>query len=183
MQPLSQNHKDLGVVYTPEILVNYICQTTIHQYIIERLIELDDPKISLKTNLQDIESLDTFTQHKICQVLSEITILDPAVGVGYFLISSFKVLENLHTALIKAKIQKRTITDIIENIVVKSLFGVDISLKTVNLCLENLNKFIISSYPMIDRKKLEKSLKQQVKQGNALIGNTFDESMISNNED
>ena len=177
MQPLSQSHKDLGVVYTPEILVNYICQTTIHQYIVERLTKLCDFKISLKTNFLDIENLDTSTQNKILEILSEITILDPAVGVGYFLLSSFKVLEDLHKALIRLKIQKRAIIDIIENTLVKSLFGVDISLKTVNLCLENLYMLIISRYPMIDKKKLINSLKQQIKYGNALIGNTFDESM------
>ena len=183
MQPLSQFHKDLGIVYTPEILVNYICQTTIHQYIVERLTEPSDPEISLKTNLLDIESLDTSTQCKILAILTEITILDPAVGVGCFLMSSFEVLENLHNALIRVKIQEKAITDIIENDIVKSLFGVDIAIKSVNLCLENPHRFIISRYPMIDRKRLEKSLKQQIKNGNALIGNTFDESMTSNNEE
>ncbi|MHA1206984.1 MAG: Eco57I restriction-modification methylase domain-containing protein, partial [Candidatus Hodarchaeales archaeon] len=182
MQPLSQSHKDLGVVYTPEILVNYICQTTIHQYIVERLTELCDFKILLKTRFLDIENLDTTTQKKILEILSEITILDPAVGVGYFLLSSFKVLEDLHEALIRVNVQKRTITDIIENILVKSLFGVDISLKTVNLCRESLQKLIISRYPMIDKKRLKKSLKQQIKFGNALIGNTFNESMTYSDE-
>ncbi len=182
MQPLSQSHKDLGVVYTPEILVDYICQTTIHHHIVERLTELVGIKISLKTNFLDIDHFDVSTQKKILEILSEITVLDPAVGVGYFLLSSFKVLEDLHKALIGVNIQKRTITDIIENIIVKSLFGVDVSLKTVNLCLENLHKFIISKYPRIDKKGLRKSLKQQIKCGNTLIGNTFDESMPFSDE-
>jgi Alw26I/Eco31I/Esp3I family type II restriction m6 adenine DNA methyltransferase len=182
MQPLSQFHKDLGVVYTPEILVNYICQTTIHQHIIEELSEFRGSEVTQKTRFLDIDSLDPNIQHKVLGILSEITILDPAVGAGYFLLSSFKVLEDFHKALIRTKVQDKAINDVIENIIIKCLFGVDISLKTANLCLETLYNHISLKYPMIDKLRLKKSLKQQIKCGNALIGNTFNELMTSSDE-
>ena len=44
MHSLPQVNKDLGIVYTPEELVQYICQTTIHRYILDKLND------KLKTN-------------------------------------------------------------------------------------------------------------------------------------
>lgn len=183
MQPLPQLNKDLGVVYSPEILVNYICQTTIHRYLIERLNDTRDLDISLPFTILEVENLERDIQHTIPGILSEISIIDPAVGVGYFLQSSFDVLEDLHNTLIKANIQKRTITDIVKNTIVKSLFGVDISQEAVNSCIERLHKYITSRYPTIDGNRLDKTLKKQIKTGNALIGNTFNTSMTSRTEE
>jgi hypothetical protein len=183
MQPLPQLNKDLGIVYSPEILVNYICQTTIHQYIIERINDNRDPKISLPFTTLRIKNLEREIQHVLQNILSEINIIDPAVGVGYFLQSSFDILEDLHTTLIEANIQERTITDIVENTIVKSLFGVDISQQAVNSCIERLHKYITSRYPTIDDNRLKKTLKNQIKTGNALIGNTFDKSKTSSTEE
>ncbi len=183
MRPLPRLHKDLGVVYTPEILVNYICKTTVHRYIIERLNDTRDPKNSLSLAIIEVEDLKNDIQREILNILSEITIIDPAVGVGYFLRSSFDVLEDLHNALIKTNIQERAITNIVEKTIVKSLFGVDISQKTVNSCIERLHKYITSRYPTINDSGLRKSLKKQIKTGNALIGNTFNKSMTSSSEE
>ena len=178
MQPLSQMHKDLGVVYSPEILVNYICETTIQHYIIQRLNKNLNPKLLFPLKVSAINDLAFDVQAKLLTIISDITIIDPAVGAGYFLLSAFKVLENLHKALIEAKIQKRTIVDIVENSIVKSLYGVDISSEAVKSCVENLQKYISSRYPKIHDKELLDSLKHQIKVGNALIGNTFDNSSI-----
>ncbi|MHA2318821.1 MAG: Eco57I restriction-modification methylase domain-containing protein [Candidatus Hodarchaeales archaeon] len=183
MQSLPQLKKDLGVVYSPEILVNYICQTTIHQYIIERLNDTGDLEISPPFTILEDENLESEIQDAINIILSEIKIIDPAVGVGYFLQSSFDVLEDLHNTLIKANIQERAITDIVENTIVKSLFGVDISQQSVNSCIERLHKYITSRYPTIDANRLKKTLKKQIKTGNALIGNTFNKSMTSSTEE
>ena len=71
-----------------------------------------DKRSGLTSSTLDIENLENDIQRAIIPILSEINIIDPAVGVGYFLLSSFEVLVDIHKTLIKAKIQERTITDI-----------------------------------------------------------------------
>ena len=108
MRSLPQEHKDLGVVYTPEELVRYLCSTTIHNYILDKLYEKLGTTYSLQSSTLDIGNLEPKVQQTVLKILDNITLIDPAVGLGFFLISSFKILEDIHKMLIRSGTQKKS---------------------------------------------------------------------------
>ncbi|MHA1995762.1 MAG: Eco57I restriction-modification methylase domain-containing protein [Candidatus Hodarchaeales archaeon] len=168
MTLLSQDHKDLGVVYTPRILVEFICKTTIHTFILDHL--------NRKSKIQGIlvfTDLPPETYDKALTLLEGIRILDPAVGVGFFLQTSFDVLLKLHLSLIELGVQKKPVNQIRLEIVKNNLFGVDISEKAVKLCRENLARLAYDNNKEIDAQKVVSNLKLHVKIGNTLIGRSF----------
>ena len=65
MRSLPQEHKDLGVVYTPEELVRYLCTTTINNYILDRLNEKLEINYSLKSSTIDINNLEPKVQQTV----------------------------------------------------------------------------------------------------------------------
>ncbi len=175
MKALSQDHKDLGVVYTPQILVEYICTTAIHTYLLKHLNRELKTDLALEWNKLRIEDLSSKTHRVILKLLEEITIIDPAVGSGYFLKTSFTVLLKLHESLIKLGIQKKAIGQIRLEIVTKNLIGVDISKKAIELCREMLISLVSKGESSINLYELNTKLKLHIKKGNSLIGNTFTE--------
>ncbi len=182
MKPLSQDHKDLGVVYTPEILVEFICSTAIYTYISNHLkYKGMDYSISQLDNME-VEKLPREVLSVILNLIEEITVIDPAVGAGYFLENAFNVLFKIHQVLIRLGVQKKPLSQISSQIVTKNLFGVDISNKAVELCREKLKDLIITSESDFDGTKIEKLLKYHIKVGNSLIGNTLQRKDITISE-
>ncbi|MHA2095930.1 MAG: Eco57I restriction-modification methylase domain-containing protein, partial [Candidatus Hodarchaeales archaeon] len=173
MKSLSQDHKDLGIVYTPDVLVKYICITSIHTYILEHLDHEAKPEIDSEKKELILDGLPSEVLKGILDLLDEITILDPAVGAGYFLQVSFTVLLNIHEALIQLGIQQKSLDQIRLEILTRNLYGVDISKKAVELCLENLISLIPEESSIIDKNNINLILKEHIKIGNSLIGNTF----------
>ena len=98
-----------GKVYTPDKITIYIAKTTIDRFLIEKI----NNKFS--TNLLNLDTLYgryihkdkegqisvdlSITEHDLEQfkflfkVLQFLTVLDPAVGSGQFLIAAFNILE------------------------------------------------------------------------------------------
>ncbi len=173
MKPLSQDHKDLGVVYTPDILVQYICRTAIHEYIIEYMIRKNNIKLIVQNGQLKLENLSKEIQTTILNLIEQLTILDPAVGTGYFLQSAFEILFEIHQNLVNLGIQQKSFDQIREEIVSKNLYGVDISKRAVKLCQERLFAVIGIKELRIPEKNLETMLKHHIRVGNSLIGNTF----------
>ncbi|MFX1417944.1 MAG: Eco57I restriction-modification methylase domain-containing protein [Promethearchaeota archaeon] len=178
-------HKE-GIVYTPEKIVNYIAKTAIHKFLIEKInVKFSTKFLNLnklighsvqKTKNRGIVS-DVFINKSkkekleyILNVLKGLTILDPAVGNGRFLIAALKIIEKLYLKLKELGIINWSHYEIREYIISKTLYGVDIESEAI----ENTKKkmFIVLKDMISDLKKVMDfpNIDSNYKVGNAIIG-------------
>ncbi|MHA3962577.1 MAG: Eco57I restriction-modification methylase domain-containing protein [Candidatus Thorarchaeota archaeon SMTZ1-45] len=148
--PSRTHRKNTGTFYTPESLAKLIAQDAIFAWISNRV----------GCMIMDIEGLDRLTpsiQRHLLQDIKDITILDPAVGDGIFLISAGELISEIRLALgdkeSREVVRKTTVND--------SLFGVDLSKQAVESCIKRLAKWSrLSSRPR----------DTNIKVGNSLVG-------------
>ena len=100
------NQKAFGAYYTRPEITGYLAERSIHQMILERVHEPAIPELGLKEISFDTVSdllarMDARTALKLVnEVLPSITILDPAVGSGAFLVAALKCLINVYYAIV-----------------------------------------------------------------------------------
>jgi hypothetical protein len=100
------NQKAFGAYYTRPEITSYLADRSIHQLILERvhepaMPELNLPEIKFDTVADLLARMDARTALKLVnQVLPSITILDPAVGSGAFLVAALKSLVNVYCAVV-----------------------------------------------------------------------------------
>ncbi len=100
------NQKAFGAYYTRPEITGYLADRSIHQLILERVHEPALPELGLKevkfATVPDLLArMDTRTALKLVnEVLPSITILDPAVGSGAFLVAALKSLINVYYAVV-----------------------------------------------------------------------------------
>lgn len=167
--------KDLGIVYTPEEITKFLCIYTIFPYIIDKINSHFGTEYEFKSS-EEIEDLFlTMSSSQLLyasEVVKNIKILDPAVGIGYFLQESVRVLERLYKIFVSTKTIGYDITTIREWIITNNLYGVDISHEAVKECKQNLMGLIQKNNDHII--KNPKEIHSQIKTGNTLIGRISD---------
>ena len=100
------NQKAFGAYYTRPEITGYLAERSIHQMILERVHEPAIRELGLKEIKFDTVSdllarMDARTALKLVgEVLPSITILDPAVGSGAFLVAALKCLINVYYAVV-----------------------------------------------------------------------------------
>lgn len=100
------NQKAFGAYYTRPEITGYLAERSIHQLILERvhepaLPELGLPEIKFGSVADLLARMDTRTALKLVdKVLPSITVLDPAVGSGAFLVAALKCLINVYYAVV-----------------------------------------------------------------------------------
>lgn len=100
------NQKAFGAYYTRPEITGYLAERSIHQLILERVHEPAMPELGLKevkfASVADLLArMDARTALKLVnEVLPSITILDPAVGSGAFLVAALKTLVNVYYAVV-----------------------------------------------------------------------------------
>jgi hypothetical protein len=100
------NQKAFGAYYTRPEITGYLAERSIHKLILERVREPAIPELKLKEIKFDTVSellarMDARTALKLVEnVLPSITILDPAVGSGAFLVAALKTLINVYYAVV-----------------------------------------------------------------------------------
>ncbi|MFZ4480983.1 MAG: DNA methyltransferase, partial [Rhodoferax sp.] len=100
------NQKAFGAYYTRPEITGYLAERSIHKMILERVHEPAIPELGLKEIKFDTVSdllarMDARTALKLVnEVLPSITILDPAVGSGAFLVAALKCLINVYYAVV-----------------------------------------------------------------------------------
>lgn len=100
------NQKAFGAYYTRPEITSYLADRSIHQLILERVYEPAMPELGLKevkfaTVADLLARMDGSTALKLVnEVLPSITILDPAVGSGAFLVAALKSLVNVYYAVV-----------------------------------------------------------------------------------
>lgn len=100
------NQKAFGAYYTRPEITSYLADRSIHKLILERVYEPAFPELGLKEIKFDtvpdmLARMDARTALKLVnKVLPSITILDPAVGSGAFLVAALKSLINVYYAVV-----------------------------------------------------------------------------------
>lgn len=100
------NQKAFGAYYTRPEITSYLAERSIHKLILERIYEPALPELSLKEIKFDsvpdlLAKMDARTALKLVnEVLPSITVLDPAVGSGAFLVAALKCLINVYYAVV-----------------------------------------------------------------------------------
>jgi len=100
------NQKAFGAYYTRPEITGYLAERSIHKLVLERinvpaLPEFNLPAIHFNSVAELLARMDTRTALKLVgEVLPSITVLDPAVGSGAFLVAALKALINIYYAVV-----------------------------------------------------------------------------------
>ncbi len=161
--PLSITTKDLGKIYTPSILAQFISPRTITYFLFAQLNKEFPYGEFTSENILDI--FDQFIERdlrRVYQILRNIKIIDPTVGSGNLLLESYRFLVSFFEYLKNKGIEKRSKVQFCQDIVQNNLFGVYISKTAINNCKESF----LTILPFNNRNE---KIKFNLFQGDALI--------------
>ncbi|MGL5955927.1 MAG: Eco57I restriction-modification methylase domain-containing protein, partial [Brevinema sp.] len=94
-------YKD-GSYFTPASITMYMCKQVIHKQIIQQFNEIFDLKCNNIDELENYASANFYKndiREKALKIIDNITIIDPAVGSGHFLVSALNELIALKSRL------------------------------------------------------------------------------------
>ena len=175
-----------GTVYTPEKIANYIAKTTIEKFLLEKINYKFSTKVQSLNKLfekyiQKDNNKQVFIEGAITKgdreqfeyifdVLKVLTVLDPAVGSGHFLIAALRIIEEYYFNLRSLGIIHWSNYKIREYIISNTLFGVDIENKAIEITKHRL--FLALSDLINDRIDLKTipNFDLNYRVGNAIIG-------------
>jgi hypothetical protein len=187
------NQKAFGAYYTRPEITGYLAERSIHQLILERVHEPAMPELGLKeikfASVADLLArMDARTALKLVnEVLPGITILDPAVGSGAFLVAALKTLVNVYYAVVgraelgaSAELQNwlRHIQKdhpsvgyyIKRRIVTDNLHGVDIMEEACEIAKLRLFLAMVSSVRKVQDLEPLPNIDFNILPGNSLVG-------------
>ena len=180
--------KSLGAYYTRDEITKYLSKNTIQNCILDKV---NQQGYDFKSRDELLGSLDA----KLCKliltnedsILNNLTILDPAVGSGAFLVSAMKELIDIYSPILGKieilgdrelkkwyedfKIKHKSISyGIKRHIILKNLYGVDIMKEAAEVCKLRLFLSLVSS--ALNEKELEPlpNMDFNIMHGNSLIG-------------
>lgn len=142
--------KKHGIFYTPEYITNYIVKTTIENWLENKKDEIGLNQIDESDKTQESIENQLKLWDKYKDILSEITVLDPACGSGAFITQAFDFLYKEWKTLIdivnklrlnfpkkkRGKLFKDNDLNEIKikkHIISKNLFGVDLNYESVEI--------------------------------------------------
>jgi hypothetical protein len=187
------NQKAFGAYYTRPEITGYLAERSIHQLILERvhqpaMPELRLPEIKFDTVSDLLARMDTRTALKLVkEVLPSISVLDPAVGSGAFLVAALKCLINVYYAVVgraelgaSADLQGwlRNIQAshpsvgyyIKRRIVTDNLYGVDIMEEASEIAKLRLFLAMVSSVRKVEDLEPLPNIDFNILAGNSLVG-------------
>jgi len=143
--------KSTGAYYTPDYLSNLIAQDTIFKWISNRT----------DSSIKNVNDLDKFSEIKRSKLLRDIkcvTILDPAVGEGAFLLAAANWLIKIRTSLGDNESEESCKQSIVED----CLFGVDLARHAIISCKNQIGSWATEGK--------ETRMKMNIRCGNSLLG-------------
>ena len=187
------NQKAFGAYYTRPEITGYLAERSIHRMILERVHEPAMPELGLKevsfNTVSDLLArMDARTALKLVNdVLPGITILDPAVGSGAFLVAALKCLINVYYAIVgRAEMGasselKNWLTGIQQDhasvgyyikrrIVTDNLHGVDIMEEACEIAKLRLFLAMVSSVRRVEDLEPLPNIDFNILPGNSLVG-------------
>lgn len=192
---LLEDNKDKGAFYTPKVIVQYMCQESLIEYLATKLEAetSDEVKLAIEDLIrnqlvEDISDLDLV--EPIAQALFDVKICDPAIGSGAFpmgvLNVIYEVIEALYYLQPDSVARVWNISDkqwqphlVKKNIIQHSIYGVDIESGAVDIA--RLRFWLALVVDELEPLPLP-NLDYKIMQGNSLLESFegIDLSQISN---
>lgn len=182
------NQKAFGAYYTRPEITGYLAERSIHQLILERIRDIDDLEVNYENVADLLARMDARIALRVLnEVLPSITILDPAVGSGAFLVAALKCLIDVYYAIVgRAElgasselqswlrniqanhpsvgyyIKRRVVTD--------NLYGVDIMEEASEIAKLRLFLAMVSSVRKVEDLEPLPNIDFNIVAGNSLVG-------------
>ncbi|MFW9834567.1 MAG: class I SAM-dependent DNA methyltransferase [Candidatus Thorarchaeota archaeon] len=161
--------KSTGSYYTPEYLADLIAQDSIFTWISNQC----GVKIS---SIDDIERLNSHQRERLVRVVRKMTILDPAVGDGVFLVAAGELLFKILGILNLEQSKRNTI-------VKENLYGVDLAEYAISSCVQRLaNWSDIKDHSALTNLKIGNTLVGSVGSELLVLDGYVDDSILNWNE-
>ncbi len=187
------NQKAFGAYYTRPEITGYLAERSIHRLILERVRQEAVPAlgisaVSFPTVADMLARMDARTALKLVNdVLPSLTILDPAVGSGAFLVAALKVLINIYYAIVgRAELGVSKELDnwlkairqdhpsvgyyIKRKIVTDNLYGVDIMEEATEIAKLRLFLAMVASVRRVEELEPLPNIDFNILPGNSLVG-------------
>ena len=122
---------DLGIFYTPRVEVDFMCRRSLVEYLSKHLSDISKDRIYEFVFDEDKEKIEKHFDekkywYKLEEVLDNLSVIDPACGSGAFLVGMLNVLAELYKIIYKHLNRKLTDFQLKNNIINRSLYGVDV---------------------------------------------------------
>jgi adenine-specific DNA-methyltransferase len=159
-----------GSFYTPRTIVSYMCQEALAGYL-EESASIPRDEIRRCFNPDDETRLTRDQAQHISDALDTLTMLDPAVGSGSFLIGMLNEIITLRqrvSEVLGEAITPQTIAGWKEQIIRDTLYGVDIKQGAIEIAQLRLWLSLIVNQSLADAKPLP-NLDYKLMAGNSLI--------------
>jgi hypothetical protein len=189
----THSQKDLGAYYTRPEITGYLAERTIEAAVLQRINQPALPEMNLPAIEHDsvpelLARMDAGTALKLLnEVLPQLTILDPAVGSGAFLVAAMKVLINIYSAIVgraelgndpalkawhaREQAAHRNIGYAIRRrIITNNLYGVDLLEGAAEIAKLRLFLALVASAQHLDELEPLPNIDFNLLQGNSLIG-------------
>jgi type I restriction-modification system DNA methylase subunit len=177
-----------GAYYTPRVIVNYMCQQSLINYLSTHLPETPREEIEEFVHIgyaqADFEAAQiksqrerqlpksiTLNARNVDKLLEEIAVCDPAVGSGAFLVGMMQEIVRAREALSAIEgLAERTPYDLKRHSIQNSLYGVDIDPGGVEIA--KLRLWLSLVVDEDDRNAIQAlpNLDYKIMQGNSLLG-------------
>lgn len=125
---------DLGAFYTPKHITSYMTKNALKQYLLEQTGITPAEATSLVTNHTISESITDSQVKSIDNALDSMTVLDPAVGSGAFIIAMLEELVAVSEALDDTLEDSRSRFQLKKRFIADALYGVDIDATGIEMC-------------------------------------------------
>jgi len=169
-----------GSFYTPRTIVSYMCQEALAGYLEESAgIPRDETRRHFDPD-DDITLTEEQAQN-VSDALDTLTVLDPAVGSGSFLIGMLNEIITLRhrvAAALTQTVMPETIAAWKEAIIRDTLYGVDIKPGAIEIAQLRLWLSLVVNQTMADAKPLP-NLDYKLMAGNSLIETIDGEPILS----
>lgn len=172
---LKKGNKKIGAYYTPEDVTRYITENTIFSFLKSKL------GVNNAENFQEFYERygdDEKTLKNVGEALSDISVLDPAVGSGHFLMSAAELLADWR----KKCGYNGEDYSLRRDIIINNLFGVDIMEGAVEICKLRLWLWLIASQKHGEDPEPLPNIEFNIREGNSLIGFAEKKATVGKNE-
>lgn len=186
------NQKAFGAYYTRTEITEHLCERTIYRVILQKVNTPGLKGVLKERNFEKIEDLLTNLDAQLCKqllfdILSKLSILDPACGSGAFLVAAMRTLINIYSAIIgrieflndkalndwlkKTQAEHPSIAYFIKrSIITDNLFGVDIMEEATEIARLRLFLALVASVRNVDELEPLPNIDFNILPGNSLIG-------------
>lgn len=125
------DRNDLGIFYTPRVEVDFMCRRVLVEYLSKNISEIPKEQFYRFVFDEDKEAIERQFEkgnywRRVEESLDNLSVIDPACGSGAFLVGMLNVLYELYRAIYKYIKRGFSEFSLKEEIIGRSLYGVDV---------------------------------------------------------